>query len=46
MRQLSGAKVTRRFLRLKHCGGEITPTEFDLDTYYVSEYKIKNDPVI
>ncbi len=41
MRQLSGARLTRRFLRLKHRRGEITPTEFDLDTYCVSEYEIK-----
>ena len=44
MRQVSGARLTRRFLRLKRRGGGFTPTEFDLDTYCVSEYK--NDPVV
>ncbi len=39
--RLSGARLTRRFSLLKHRAGEITPTDLDLDTYCVSEYKTK-----
>jgi hypothetical protein len=32
MRQLSDARLTGRFLRLKQRGGGFKPTEFDLDS--------------
>ena len=41
MRQLSGTGLTGAFSLLKHHGGEIALTEFNLDTYCVSEYKLK-----
>ena len=34
-------RADQRFSLLKHRGGEIALTEFDLDTSCVSEYKLK-----
>ncbi len=41
MRQTLWHRADQRFSLLKHRGGEIALTEFDLDTYCVSEYKLK-----